>query len=233
MQNAVKSLALIGLILSLVGCTTPPPSPPVAAGDWQPVLLPGKSATDYRWETKAGRRSVAARADHSASMWRRDVSIAAVDLGQVQFSWWVQSPLPGADLAAAGQGDAPARVLFAFAGDHRQLSPRNRMLFDLAETLSGERPPFATLMYVYGPEGAAADDVLVHTRTDRVRKIVVDAGQAHARQWRDHRRDLAADFRRAFGEEPGALLSVALMTDADNTRQTAQAWYGPIEFLPR
>ena len=41
---------------------------------------------------------------------------AAADLGQVQFSWWVHAPLPGADLAAAGQGDAPARVLFAFAG---------------------------------------------------------------------------------------------------------------------
>ena len=27
-----------------------------------------------------------------------------------------------------------------------------------------------------------------------------------------------------------ALLSVALMTDADNTRSTAQAWYGPVRF---
>jgi hypothetical protein len=48
------------------------------------------------------------------------------------------------------------------------------------------------------------------------------------RQWRDHRRDLAADFRLAFGEEPGPLQSIAVMTDTDNTGSSAQAWYGAI-----
>ena len=32
----------------------------------------------------------------------------------------------------------------------------------------------------------------------------------------------------AFGEAPGALQSVAIMTDSDNTRSRAQAWYGPL-----
>lgn len=232
----MRSIVLLACIGTLAACTTPPPvtgaAPDGAAAAWQAVLLPGKRATAYQWELKDGRRALAARADASASLWRRPVAIEPDRLGPVRFSWWVQDPLPGADLALAGRGDAPARVVFAFAGDQRKLSARNRMLFDLAETLSGERPPYATLMYVFGPEGARTDEVLVHTRTDRVRKIVVDAGRAHARRWRDHRRDLAADYRLAFGEEPGALLSVAVMTDADNTRQAATAWYGPIEFEP-
>ena len=74
-------------------------------------------------------------------------------------------------------------------------------------------------------------DQVIHPRTDRVRKIVVDAGPGQIRRWREHRRDLAADFQRAFGEAPGALVSVAYMTDADNTQQQARAWYGPVEFL--
>ena len=37
-----------------------------------------------------------------------------------------------------------------------------------------------------------------------------------------------ADFELAFGEAPGALLGIAVMTDSDNTQSTAQAWYGDI-----
>ena len=47
-------------------------------------------------------------------------------------------------------------------------------------------------------------------------------------RWRDYRRDVRADFVKAFGEEPGPLVAVALMTDTDNTGTRLQAWYGPL-----
>ena len=220
----------LALACLLSACSTPPPA--ADAGSWHAVALPGKRATQYAWTVKDGRPALEARADQSASMMRKRLQLAPADLGSVSFSWWVQDVLAGADLGTAGLGDAPARVLFAFSGDHALLAPRTRMMFDLAETLSGERPPFATLMYVFGHEGASPDQMFVHPRTDRVRKIVLDVGPEQTRRWRMHRRDLAADFRRAFGEEPGTLVSVAVMTDADNTQQGARAWYGPIEFTP-
>jgi len=37
-----------------------------------------------------------------------------------------------------------------------------------------------------------------------------------------------ADFEKAFGEAPGALLAIGLMTDSDNTQSTTRAWYGDI-----
>ena len=67
------------------------------------------------------------------------------------------------------------------------------------------------------------------THRSAIRKIVIDSGTGQLRRWRDHRRDLAADFRLAFGEEPGPLVSVAFMTDSDNTRSQARAWYGAVE----
>ena len=220
------------VLLGLVACTTLPPVPPVADG-WHAVPLPGKRATHYRQVLKAGRPALLAEADRSASLMRRHWPLAADQLGEVRFSWWVDAPLPGADLAAAGQGDSPARILFAFDGDHARLSARNRLMFDLAESISGERPPYATLMYVFGNRPEHLGRTIVHSRTDRIRKIVLDAGPAHAGQWRDHRRNLAEDFRQAFGEAPGRLLSVAVLTDADNTQQRAQAWYGPVEIGAR
>lgn len=223
------SLGLLALMLA--GCMTPPNDRPVGK-DWHPVPLPGKRATVYERVVKAGRPALLAQADRSASLMRRHVALPPDQLGEVRFSWWVDAPLPGANLAEAGLGDAPARILFAFDGDHGRLSPRNRLLFDLAESLGGERPPYATLMYVYGNRTEHLGRTLVHTRTDRVRKIVLDAGAAHAGRWRDHTRNLVEDYRQAFGEPPGPLLSVAVLTDADNTQQQARAWYGPVEIGP-
>ena len=101
-------------------------------------------------------------------------------------------------------------------------------MFELAHALTGEVPPYATLMYVW--EGVApVDSLVVSPRSDRIRKIVLDSGSSRLGQWRQHRRNLVEDFRRAFGEDPGPLLAVAVMTDADNTQSTAQAWYGPID----
>lgn len=220
-----------GLILgggaALAGCASAPHPHP---DDWHEVRLPGKAETRYRWEDKDGRRALFADADRSASMWRRKLDLVPERIGEVAFSWRVDRLIDGASVSVAEREDAPARVLFGFGGDTSKLPQRTRMMFELAHALTGEAPPYATLMYVW-ENHAPLDSVVVNPRTDRIRKIVLDSGPAHLGRWRDHQRHLAADFRRAFGEDPGPLQSVALMTDADNTRSTAQAWYGPVRFL--
>jgi len=195
--------------------------------DWHAVPLPGKVETRYTLVDKGGRPALGAVSEASASMWRKRVSVAPPELKTVSFSWWVDTKPTQANVADVDREDAAARVLFGFAGDINSLPMRTRMMFDLAEALTGERPPYATLMYVWDAT-APVGSVIVNPRSDRIRKIVVDSGTVPLRQWRDHRRDLVADFRLAFGEEPGALISMAVMTDSDNTRSSAKAWYGSI-----
>jgi len=225
----MRPLPLLIAAVMLTGCTTPPP---VTGGAWHAMPLPGKPATRYEPDHKDGRAAVRAVSDRSASLWRRRLDTPPGQIGEVSFSWWAQSLLEQASVADIDREDATARVVFGFGGDHARLAARTRMSFDLAEALTGERPPFATLMYVWDAT-APVGTVIVNPRSDRVRKIVVDSGTEGLRRWRDHRRDLAADFRRAFGEEPGTLLSVALMTDSDNTRGRARTWYGEVVFHPR
>ena len=210
------------------GCATPPPAQPDAS-DWQPVALPGKSATRYEWAEKEGRRAVMASSDGSASIWRKRLAPATRPAGEVSFSWWVQDLVPAADVSAADQADAPARVMFGFGGDVSSLPMRTRMMFELAQALTGEQPPYATLVYVWDAK-LPVGSVVTNARSDRIRKIVVDSGPGQLRRWREHRRNLVADYRLAFGEEPGPLQSIALMTDSDNTRSQARTWYGPVEF---
>ena len=224
-------LLLAACANTAVAPPTPPPDPPptpLHQAEWQAVPLPGKTATQYRWEYKDGRHAIAAISDGSASMFRRSVSRPSQDVGAVTFSWWVQEKPHQASVANVDREDAAARVLFGFSGDISKLPLRTRVMFELAEALTGEKPPYATLMYVWDAS-APVGSVIVNPRSDRIRKIVVDSGPAELQRWREHRRDLAADFRLAFGEEPGALSSIAVMTDSDNTRSGARSWYGPVE----
>lgn len=237
----MRCMAACGVIVAVLsgGCASPTLPPPEAPRDaqaaataaiWENVPLPGKRPTSYTPDVVDGRAAWRADADRSASMWRKRLSLPATSLTQIEFAWRVDRLIPEAIVADAVHDDAPARVLVAFDGDHGKLSMRNRMLFDLADTLTGERPPYATLMYVWADAKSPPETVLISQRTDRIRKIVVDTGPQHLGQWRRHQRDLVADFKRAFGESPGDVIGVALMTDSDNTGSAAQAWYGDIRF---
>nr|WP_255719629.1 DUF3047 domain-containing protein [Pelomonas sp. P8] len=215
----------------LAACATPPAPdtpPPAAAGDWQPLGLPGKKATVYRWTEKDGRVALEASADHSASLWRKRLQPSMLNVGEVSFSWWAQNLIPGANVSEIDHEDAIARVIFGFGGDVDKLPLKTRMKFELAQALTGEQPPYATLMYVWDSQ-LPVGTVVINPRSDRIRKIVVDSGPAGLHRWRDHKRDLAADFRLAFGEEPGPLVTMAVMTDSDNNGASARTWYGAVE----
>lgn len=220
--------AVLAGALALSACSTPTVKAPASAAEWHAVPLPGKRPTVYRSEHHEGRPALAAWADGSASMWRRRVARAGEGLGDVEFSWWVLSVPALGDVSDRERSDAAARVLFAFGGDTRKLSARNQMLFELAQALTGEAPPFATLVYVWDAT-APVGSVILHPRTDRIRKIVVESGGGGLRQWRHYRRNLALDYKVAFGEAPGALQAVAVMTDGDNTQSQLSTWYGAIE----
>lgn len=228
MKTAFLTLCAAAL---LAACATPTAPPPPSAEGWQPMALPGKKATVYRWTEKDGRRALEASSDRSASIWRKRLQPQLDKVGEVSFSWWSQSLIPGANVADVDHEDAIARVIFGFGGDIDKLPLKTRMKFELAQALTGEMPPYATLMYVWDSQ-LPVGTVVINPRSDRIRKIVVDSGATGLHHWRDHRRNLAADFRLAFGEEPGPLTSMAVMTDSDNSRATAKTWYGAVELAP-
>jgi hypothetical protein len=212
-------------------CAVPTRAPETDSSDWHELRLPGKRATSYTRGLCEGRPAWLAKADSSASLLRRRVQVGVTAQTTVEFSWWVAATIQNADLSDADTADSPVRVVFAFAGDVSRLSMRNRLQFQMAEALMGEAPPYATLMYVWDNR-AEPESLLPGARSDRVQKIVVERGEANLRRWRTYRRSLTADFQRAFGEEPGMLVGIALLTDSDNTRSKAEAWYGDVLVHP-
>lgn len=194
---------------------------------WEPIVLPGKVRTLFRLEKRDDKVAVMAQALSSASMLRQRLQIAPEKLGSLQFEWQVENLIAGADMAQRDTEDSPVRLILVFEGDRSRFSAKNAMLSELTHSLTGEPLPYATLMYVWC-NACPAESVIVNPRTDRIRKLAVESGPDHLGQWRSYRRSIRADFEKAFGEAPGALLGMAIMTDTDNTRSTARAWYGAV-----
>jgi hypothetical protein len=128
--------------------------------------------------------------------------------------------------------DSPVRVVLAFEGDRSKFSAKNAMLSELAHVLTGEPMPYATLMYVWC-NACEPNKIIFNPHTDRIRKLPLETGTAKLNQWLAYERAVRADFINAFGEEPGLLTSISIMTDTDNTKSVARAFYGPVQLLTK
>lgn len=200
-------------------------STPATAPHWELWSLPGKRSEPFEATHVLGRDALRVKANNSVSIFRQRFGDGLPAVGRLAFSWKVDALPVGADLRDSQVEDAPVRLVLAFGGDRSLLSPRTHRLSELSRLLTGEELPYATLAYVWSVKDPV--ETIVHNpRTDRIRKLVVETGDSSLGRWLLYERDVQADFVRAFGEQPGPLLALALMTDTDNTSSQLQAWYG-------
>jgi hypothetical protein len=200
---------------------------------WTPVsIVIGKRPTRYDLVDDAGVTVLHAVADNAASGLALPLRLDVRSTPIVSWRWKIAGLIPDADSAIASREDAPARVVFEFDGDKRKLTILERAIYGLSQHVAGRELPYATLMYIWSNH-APVGTVIPNPRTRRVQMIVASSGAAGVGAWQSLRRDVVADFRRAFGEEAGALLAVGVLTDTDNTDGHAEAWYGDIRFTPQ
>ena len=195
--------------------------------DWSPFALPGKRFATFEPVISESVPALRVRADDSVSILRQRFAAPLSAGHRLSFQWKIDGLPTNADLAVADRSDSPVGVLLAFDGDRSRWSARDHRMSELTRLLTGEELPYATLAYVWS-HAAPVGTVVVNPRSGRIRKLVLDTGVSQVGLWRLHERDLQADFRLVFGEEPGPLQAVALMTDTDNTRSRLTAWYGPM-----
>lgn len=201
---------------------------------WEPwILSPAKKKTRYDTRGNNGDTVVLATADSSASGLARRMNIDPSVLPWIEWRWRVDALIPGADNTDRYAEDSPVRIVLAFEGDKQKLPMRDQLFFEQARLLSGGRDmPYATLMYIW-ENRQPVGTILTNPHTARVRKIVVASGEEGLGRWQTYRRNIVEDYRRAYGYDPGRLVGVAILTDSDNTRQTASAHYGKIRLLER
>jgi len=219
--------ALLAAFASLALAAGPAPAIPEG---WQALKINDrKKPTEYRLITEGGKPVLHARAEASASGLFKRAGFRIAERPIAAWSWKVSRLIPGADNRKKGREDSPARIVLQFGGDRDKLPASDRLTLYVGSRLSGQEAPYATLVYIWSND-VPVGTVIENPNTRRVQMVVASSGAAGVGAWQSLARDVVADFRRAFKEEPGPLLSYGVMTDTDNTGETVEAWYGPLEF---
>jgi hypothetical protein len=122
----------------------------------------------------------------------------------------VDQVLSGVDERSKAGDDYPARVYVVVSGGAAFWKTRS-------------------LVYVWS-SNQAVGATWNNAFTGNARVMALRSGMRDAGGWVSEKRNIRADFRQLFGEDIRQIDAVALMTDTDNSGQSATAWYGDIYF---
>lgn len=198
---------------------------------WQPLVIARtKAPTEYRlvYDEQAGAVVLHAKAHRSATGLRHALNVEPAARPKVAWRWRVVELIAGADNLDRYAEDSPVRLMLFFDGDKRTLPAREQIALDTAQMVSGQSVPYATLIYLW-ENRQPVGTVIGSAHSGRIKMIVAGSGRDRLGQWKRFERNYVEDFIRAFGELPGRLIGVGIMTDTDNTGAEVEAFYGDIE----
>lgn len=198
--------------------------------EWTPLSASGSARpTRYTLVDDQGTTVLRAEAKASASALSHALRVDPAATPWLRWRWKIGNLIEQADLSTREGDDFPARLYVMFDYPLEKLSFVERSKLRLARALFDPHLPAATLCYVWDGK-AAAGTIVPSAYTNRVRLVVVESGDRRVKRWVDVERNVAADFRAAFGEDPPAVTAIAIAVDTDNTGAFATSYFGDISF---
>ena len=198
--------------------------------NWRPLAFKKiEKHTTYTLVKDNGKVAIKAVAKTSASGLTREIKINPKEYPIVQWRWKVTNILKKGNVKRKDGDDYPARIYITFEYDPSKLSFAEKAKYETVKVLYGQYPPLGAINYIWESK-VPLGTILPNPYTDRVKMIVVESGGAKLNRWVNEERNLYQDYKKAFGEEPPLISGVAIMTDTDNTGESATAFYGDILF---
>jgi Protein of unknown function (DUF3047) len=147
----------------------------------------------------------------------------------LSWRWKVNRVIDKADMEEKSGDDFAARVYVFFDVPLASLSFTERSKIRIARLIAGPDVPTAALVYVWDNKHRIG---FAHASpfTRSVQKFVLQSGPENVGKWKSETRDVAADFRTAFGREPPRVTGVAVGNDTDQTDEQVTSWFGDFHF---
>ncbi len=195
---------------------------------WKPLTFKKiKTLTRYSHVLVDGRGVIEAQSKNGASGLIRKLTINPAQYPVIRWQWKVKNILSKGDVSKKSGDDYPARIYITFAYEPKKAGFWEGVKFDTYKMIYGEYPPVGAINYIWANK-AKTGRIFTNPYADRVKMIVVESGSAKVGQWLRERRNIVDDYRAAFKKDPPPVSGIAVMTDTDNTGQSATAWYGNI-----
>ncbi len=200
---------------------------------WKPLTFPKiPQHTTYRLVKDGDRVAVKADSRASSSGLTKEILIDPKEYPIIQWQWKVSNILKAGDVSKKEGDDYPARIYVTFQYDSQKVGLFGKAKYEAARLIYGRYPPLGAINYIWESR-APAGTAVPNPFTDQVQMIVVESGSSRLDTWITEERNVYEDYKRAFGQEPPMISGVAIMTDTDNTGESAEAYYGDIAFKKR
>ena len=170
--------------------------------NWQSKQFKGQ--TEYSITTDAGEKVLMAQSTGGASALVFAKQYALRDYPILTWRWKVQQIIRSGDERSKAGDDYAARVYIVFP---HWFFPMTRSI----NYIWANKLPKGSIL----PSSYAANSVM----------LAVESGPDLTGRWLTERRNVREDYRRIFGAEPPAVGAIAIMTDTDDTGESALAWY--------
>ncbi len=241
--DLIRSLALMLILLafSSIAYAQPPslvevgmfskeqPGESIPTG-WKPLTFKNiEQHTVYTLVKDEETVVIKALAKASASGLVREIRINPDEYPIVQWRWKISNILKKADVHKKEGDDYPARIYITFDYDPSRLGFFEKIKYETVRLLYGQYPPLAAINYIWESH-APVGTIVPNPFTDRAMMIIVESGEGKVNQWVCEERNIFEDYKKAFHETPPMVSGVAIMTDTDNTGESATAYYGDILF---
>ena len=176
---------------------------------WQHELFSGE--TRYRLNSVDGRMVMSAQSDASASGYYREISVDLTRTPILNWSWRAQQLVRPDDEKEKAGDDFTARIYVVRKGGWWFWNTR-------------------VINYVWSFQHARGDAWDSPVAGERARMLAVRDRDDNTQTWYHEKRNIVEDFRNQFGIDVDSIDAIAIMTDSDNTGQSAAADYGDIFF---
>lgn len=237
----LASSLLCGMILAAPNRLQAGSPPPIEVGPfstaspggswpdgWKPLTFPKiPQQTTYQLVKDGDHVVVKATSQASSSGYTKELLIDPREYPIIQWQWKVANILKSGNVAKKDGDDYPARIYVTFQYDSGKVGLFGKAKYEAAKLIYGRYPPLGAINYIWesrAPVGTAVPNPY----TEQVHMIVVESGPTKLYTWLTEERNVYEDYKRAFGAEPPMISGIAIMTDTDNTGESAEAYYGDI-----
>ena len=198
--------------------------------NWEPLTFEKiPTHTQYTLVKDGDKVVVKANSRESSSGITREITIDPQEYPIVQWRWKVENILKNGDVNKKAGDDYPARIYITFEYDSSKVGLFEKAKYETAKLLYGQYPPIGAINYIWESKSPIGT-MVPNPYTDRVNMFVIESGETRLNEWIMEERNVYEDYMKAFGENPPKISGVAIMTDTDNTKENAVAYFGDIVF---
>ena len=203
------------------------PNGPLPEG-WQPQTFKKiERHTRYELLKDGDTIVIKATSENSASGLTKPLDLDLKEFPILEWRWKVANVLAKGNPKIKSGDDYPARIYLTFKYDPTRVSAWQRTKYSVAKSLYGSYPPHAGINYIWENK-LPVGTIVPNAYTDRLRMVVVESGEKKLNEWQSYRHNVYEDYKQIFNEEPPRVSGIAIMTDTDNTGESATAYYGDI-----